>query len=70
LVCETFEECQGIADNLQVILSTELPYVVLFDTGIIEAYRSASVEYPFTEGLSGLQYAHQQHSMQQYTTVK
>jgi len=33
--------------------------VVLFDTGIIEGYRSANVEYPFTETLSGLQYAHQ-----------
>jgi hypothetical protein len=32
--------------------------VVLFDTGIIEAYRSASVEYPYTKQLSGLQYTH------------
>jgi len=29
---------------------------VLFDTGIIEAYRSASITYPFTETLSGLQF--------------
>jgi ABC-type transport system substrate-binding protein len=59
LTCETFESCKVIADELQVILATELPYVLLFDTGIIEAYRSASVEYPFTEALSGLQYSHQ-----------
>jgi ABC-type transport system substrate-binding protein len=59
LTCETFESCKTIADELQVILATELPYVLLFDTGIIEAYRSASVEYPFTEALSGLQYYHQ-----------
>jgi peptide/nickel transport system substrate-binding protein len=39
-----------------MILGTEVPYVVLFDTGIIEAYRSASVEFPFTDTLSGLQY--------------
>ena len=59
LTCETVESCKEIADQLQILLSTDLPYVVLFDTGIIEAYRSASVEYPFTECLSGLQYAHQ-----------
>lgn len=59
LTCETFESCKEIADELQVILATELPYVLLFDTGIIEAYRSASVEYPFTDALSGLQYSHQ-----------
>jgi hypothetical protein len=32
---------------------------VLFDTGIIEAYRSASIEFPWEEQLSGLQYSHQ-----------
>lgn len=59
LTCETFESCKEIGDELQVILATELPYVLLFDTGIIEAYRSASVEFPYTETLSGLQYHHQ-----------
>lgn len=59
LTCETFDTCKAIANELQVILATELPYVLLFDTGIIEAYRSASVEYPFTKALSGLQYYHQ-----------
>jgi ABC-type oligopeptide transport system substrate-binding subunit len=59
LTCETVESCKAIADEIQVMLATELPYVVLFDTGIIEAYRSAGVSYPFTHGLSGLQYAHQ-----------
>ncbi len=58
--CETNESCKEIADEIQILLGTEAPYVLLFDTGIIEAFRSAaSVEYPFTEGLSGLQYAHQ-----------
>ncbi|MBN1147132.1 MAG: ABC transporter substrate-binding protein [Anaerolineales bacterium] len=70
LACGTFEECKKLADELQVILATELPYVVLFDTGIIEAYRTDTVEYPFTTGLSGLQYAHQTHSMQRYVKVK
>lgn len=57
--CTSFEECKEITDELQTMLSTEVPYVVLFDTGIIEPYRSASVEFPYTEHLSGLQYAHQ-----------
>jgi peptide/nickel transport system substrate-binding protein len=59
LTCETFDECKSIANNLQVILATELPYVLLFDTGIIEAYRSASVVFPYDSQLSGLQYTHQ-----------
>jgi peptide/nickel transport system substrate-binding protein len=70
LTCESFEDCKVLADELQVILATELPYVVLFDTGIIEAYRNASLEYPFTEGLSGLQYAHRNGSMQSYVNLK
>jgi ABC-type transport system substrate-binding protein len=59
LVCETVDECKAIADQIQIMLATEMPYVLLFDTGIIEAYRSEGVEYPFTDTLSGLQYIHQ-----------
>lgn len=59
LTCATFEECKVISDQIQQLLATEAPYVVLFDTGIIEAYASAAVEYPYTEQLSGLQYTHQ-----------
>lgn len=59
LTCDTFEACKEISDQIQTLLATETPYVVLFDTGIIEAYRSAAVEYPYTEQLSGLQYTHQ-----------
>ncbi len=56
LTCDSIESCKEIANNLQVLLSTEVPYVLLFDTGIIEAYRSARVEYPYTQTLSGLQF--------------
>jgi len=59
LTCESIDACKVIANNIQMLLGTEVPYVLLFDTGIIEAYRSASVEYPYTEQLSGLQYTHQ-----------
>lgn len=57
LECDSFESCKEISDQIQLLLATEVPYVLLFDTGIIEAYRSAAVEYPFTNMLSGLQYS-------------
>lgn len=56
LTCETQEACLEVANSIQTLLATELPYVVLFDTGIIEAYRSESIEFPYTSQLSGLQY--------------
>ncbi len=59
LTCDTLESCKEIGDKIQLLLATETPYVVLFDTGILEAFRSASVEYPYTKTLSGLQYMHQ-----------
>jgi len=70
LSCDSVSSCKEISDNLQILLSEEVPYVVLFDTGIIEAYRSASVEYPFTTTLSGLQYDHQGGAGQTSVTVK
>ena len=70
LTCETFEVCKEEAYKAQAILSEELPYVVLFDTGIIEAFRSASVEYPFTDTLSGLQYVHQGGAIQDVVKLK
>ncbi len=59
LICETNEECKELADEVQLMLATETPYVLLFDTGIIEPYRPDAVEYPYVEHLSGLQYQHQ-----------
>jgi ABC-type transport system substrate-binding protein len=70
LTCETNESCKEIANEIQTILATETPYVLLFDTGIIEPYRSASVEFPYTTHLSGLQYAHQGGVLQSKVTVR
>ena len=56
LTCDTDKSCKEASDQLQILVSTELPMVVLFDTGIIETYRSAALEYPYTNTLSGLQY--------------
>ncbi|MEW6227727.1 MAG: ABC transporter substrate-binding protein [Bacillota bacterium] len=49
------EKARQKAFKLQDILADELPYIVLFDTPIIEAYRSDRVEYPYTKVLSGFQ---------------
>jgi ABC-type transport system substrate-binding protein len=58
LTCDSFDVCKSEAFKVQEILSEELPYVILFTTTIIEAYRSASLEYPFDDALAGLQYYH------------
>jgi len=42
---------------MQEMLAEDLPYIVLFDTPLIEAYRSDRLEYPFTKVLSGIQYS-------------
>ena len=70
LTCETLEVCREEAFKAQAILSEELPYVVLFDTGIIEAYRSASIEFPYTDALSGLQYYHSNSILEAEVKVK
>jgi ABC-type transport system substrate-binding protein len=70
LLCPDVETCKPIADELQRFLAIEAPYVVLFDTGIIEAYNSATVEFPFTEQLSGLQFTHQGGVLQAEVKVK
>ena len=53
--CQEANECRKIAFKLQEILATELPYITLFDTGIIETYRTV-LQYPYVETLSGLQF--------------
>jgi ABC-type transport system substrate-binding protein len=72
LTCETLDGCREEAFKAQAILAEELPYVILFNSPIIEAFRSDLLEYPFTEGLSGLQYSHIQNDqgMASYVRVK
>jgi len=55
-LAQTFEEAYDIMWQMEAILFDEKPVIPLFDTGIIEAYRSASVQYPFSDLLSGLQF--------------
>ncbi len=49
------EKARAQGFKLQEILADELPYIVLFDTPILEAYRSDRLKFPFTKVLSGLQ---------------
>jgi len=53
--CDTFDSCHDVANKIQVKVSQELPWIVLFDTGVLEVY-SANVDYPYTTAMSGLQY--------------
>lgn len=51
----TVEEAYDLMWQMEANLAENLPYVTLFDTGILEFYNNR-VQYPFTETLSGLQF--------------
>jgi peptide/nickel transport system substrate-binding protein len=54
LTCESYEACREIADQIQVMVSTDVPWMTLFDTGIYESF-SKNLTYPYTEVIGGLQ---------------
>lgn len=56
LAAQTEEEAYDLMWQMEEILATEKPYILLFDTGILEFYRQANVDFPFTATLSGLQF--------------
>ena len=59
---EEFNQAQTTADAFDIMWQEEdiffhdKPFILLFDTGIIEAYRSANITFPFTDTLSGIQF--------------
>jgi peptide/nickel transport system substrate-binding protein len=55
LTCETYSECKPIADQIQVLIATAVPWLPLFDTGIYEAY-NRRLGFPYTRTFGGLQY--------------
>ena len=58
LLAETdLESARQQVFEMQAFLAEDLPYVVLFDTPLVEAYRSGRVDYPYTETWGGLQSA-------------
>ncbi len=54
------DEAFDILWEMERIIATDKPHLPLFDTGILEFYNN-TVEFPFTESLSGLQFLHQDH---------
>jgi peptide/nickel transport system substrate-binding protein len=55
LECESYAECKPIADRIQVLIATAVPWIPLFDTGIYEVYNKR-VAFPYTHTYGGLQY--------------
>lgn len=51
---KTLEEARDLIFQADAILAEDVPYVVLFTTPIIEAYRN-TIEFPFTSVLDGVQ---------------
>lgn len=57
LQATTFDEARDLAHRLQALIATRLPYVTLFETPKLDAYRPARVEFPYTEVLGGIEQA-------------
>jgi ABC-type transport system substrate-binding protein len=54
LTCDTMAACQGIANQVQQLVATDVPWIALFDTGIYEAY-TKNLTFPYTSTIGGLQ---------------
>lgn len=50
------ETAKRVVFQAQEFLADEVPYIVLFDTPVMEAFRRDHVQFPYTEVLGGLQY--------------
>lgn len=55
LTCESYAACKPIADQIQVLIATAVPWIPLFDTGIYEVYNTR-LGFPYTQTFGGLQY--------------
>jgi peptide/nickel transport system substrate-binding protein len=55
LTCSSYAECKPIADQIQVLIATAVPWIPLFDTGIYEVYNKR-LSFPYTDTFGGLQY--------------
>ncbi len=53
-VAKTVSEAQSISKNMEAILFEDLPWIPLFNTPVVEAYRTSEVQFPFTDVLDGL----------------
>jgi ABC-type oligopeptide transport system substrate-binding subunit len=50
-------------DELMPILNEDLPYVPLFDTPNVEGFRSAELQFPYTDVLGGIEFVDGQPSL-------
>ena len=58
LLAETdLEAARQQVFEMQAYVAEDLPYVALFDTPIVETFRSDKIEFPYTESWGGLQSA-------------
>jgi peptide/nickel transport system substrate-binding protein len=53
---DDLQRARTLALQLQVFLARDLPYIVLFDTPIVEAFRADRLKYPVLETMGGIQY--------------
>ncbi len=56
LAAKSVEEARPLVFRMQEILAEDVPYVILFDTPIKEAFRADMIEFPYTEVLGGIQF--------------
>jgi ABC-type transport system substrate-binding protein len=56
LKAKSVEEARPLVFKMQEMLAEDVPYVILFDTPIKEAYRADEIEFPYTEVLGGIQF--------------
>ena len=63
----TIEGARAKVFQLQALLAEELPYVTLFTTPKLDAYRPSRIEFPYTDVLGGIE---QQGGMQQAVVIK
>ncbi len=55
LTCDSLADCRPIADQIQNIAATDVPWIALFDTGIYELYNQ-KLRFPYTRTFGGLQF--------------
>ncbi|MFN3346670.1 MAG: ABC transporter substrate-binding protein, partial [Candidatus Bipolaricaulaceae bacterium] len=56
LRAKSVEEARPLVFRMQELLAEDVPYVILFDTPIKEAFRADMIEFPYTEVLGGIQF--------------
>jgi len=56
LSAQSVEEGRPLVFRMQEILARDVPYIILFDSPIVEAYRVDKIAFPYTEVLGGLQF--------------